>query len=114
MLQMKKEKLGGWLCLAAFACHSYIYVFWDNFTMFNLYYISIYSVLYCLGFGLSMVASPLIMKVASGLVMTVSGYCLYLEFAGEPWKWEVWQTHLGGLIILQGFLMVLIIEELKK
>lgn len=111
---MSKENIGAALVICSILCHAYCYVYWDNYTQFNIYYISIYAMFYCLSLALSMVANRRSLKVASGLAMTISGYCLYLEFAGDPSDWEAWEIWLGGLIIVQGFLMVLIIEKLKK
>jgi hypothetical protein len=111
---MNKESIGGWLAITSLACHAYAYVFWENYKTFNLYYISMYAMFYCLGLALSMVAQSTVMKVASALTMTVSGYCLYIEFAGDPSDWKPWEIWLGCLIIIQGFLTVLIFEKLKK
>lgn len=111
---MRKDTIGAGLVISSVLCHAYCYAFWENYKRFNLYYISIYAMFYCLSLALTMVATGKMLKVASALAMTISGYCLYLEFAGDPSDWKPWQMWLGGLVIVQGFLMVLIIEKLKK
>ena len=111
---MKREYIGMGLVLCSIFGHAYAYYFWPEMTIKNLYYISIYFLLYINGFAFSMITQTTFGKVVSGVMMTFGGYLLFIEFSGDPKKWEQWQFWLGFLVILQGFLTVLIIEKLKK
>jgi hypothetical protein len=115
---MTKEKNKEWLIailLVAFSStHLYSYVYWPEYKSVNIYYISLYSMFYALSTALSFLARHKALKVVVGLILSGSGYCLYLEFAGDPKDWSLAQRWIGAFVLLNGLMFTLIIEKLKK
>jgi hypothetical protein len=112
--QSLNEWIGMGIAISALAGHAYAYYYWPEMTIKNVYYLSMYATLYMCGFAFTMITQTTFGKVASGLIMTTAGYLLFIEFAGDPTNWELWEFWLGILVILQGALIVLIFEKIKK
>jgi len=109
-----KEWVGMGIAVCALAGHAYVYYYWPTINFKQIYYISVYTSLYFCGFAFTMITQTAFGKAASGIIMTASGYFLFMEFAGDPKNWKLWEFWLGILVILQGALIVLIFEKIKK
>lgn len=94
--------------------HIYAYVKWEDWEGVNIYYVTMYFLFYVFSIVVYMLARNSKLKLISSLLLGVSGYCLYLEFTGDPSDWG-WKNMVSGLLsILTSAATILIIEKLKK
>ncbi len=102
------------LLFAALGLHIYAYVYWRDWKAVNIYYVTLYFLFYIFSITLYIISSNKWLRLVSTLTLVISGYCLYLEFTGDPSNWT-WQNMASGLLsILTSAVTILIIKKLKR
>jgi len=102
------------LLLVALSLHIYAYVYWRDWKLVNIYYVTLYFLFYVFSITSYILSSSKWLRLVSTLTLTISGYCLYLEFTGDPSDWT-WQNMVSGFLsILTSAVTILIIKKLKR
>ena len=113
-IKSAKQSNLAFLLLMALSLHIYAYVYWRDWKLVNIYYVTLYFLFYIFSLTLYIIASNKWLKLVSTLTLTISGYCLYLEFTGDPSNWT-WQNMASGFLsILTSAVTILIIKKLKR
>lgn len=87
MTKKKIEAVQSGLIFVSLVFHLFGYFFWQQVTIINLYYVSVYFMMMNLGLCLVLCNSSRFLHYISTAIFSLGGGFLYMEFSGDPSNW---------------------------